>query len=460
MRNFLINSFIITMAIMLICTAIQGAEPDISKSNQRVVIAYEIERTGNFLKEPGNVPIEFLRRLGRVINKNWNSDKDKIEAASIFSEEKTGKPDFLKPIAIEYLHKEQAAATKELLNRYSSEANELLEEIKPDEKCFLIKAVAETATMLEIMKELTKDENFINKMRKETVEKINQQVIPLLESSDYIVCSAILSQKGFEAQFRIRSLESKLANPKINHSISISNYINPDSLMAFAQTHPIESPAEIMADLKKLPNTESVLQMIASAGLDMQNDLIANSARESIFYFNFDPTGESGLPDARFVAPVPDIKKLENNLGKLKNLCMQLGVFVKIIDDKFKAVRLSYFMFPQYAVYAALESGFLVLATSQENLYDEMEFIREVKNGKTIGEKIEPGLQRYWRISFDGFNLQLQKFLQSPLMIDKGIPPIPNLSMLDDLGPLRLLTRLTPEKIDFSVFLPIKPVKD
>jgi hypothetical protein len=88
-----------------------------------------------------------------------------------------------------------------------------------------------------------------------------------------------------------------------------------------------------------------------------------------------------------------------------------------------------------------------------------MEFIKAVKSGKAEGEKIDDNLQRYWRVSFEDFNLQLQKFLQSPLMVSKGVPPITNLTMLDDLNDLKILTRLQPSSLDFSVFLPVKESK-
>jgi hypothetical protein len=454
LRN-LLSVVISILALSSVCFA--GNEA--LDTDESVIMVYQAERKGSFLSEPGNVPIEFLRRVGRALNKTWPIDLANISAASIFEYNKVGKPDFLKPRKLAELNKEQKKTANELLGRYSSDAEELLQEIKPGEKCILMRAAAETEPLVEIFKEISDGKKFPGVIKQDQVYKVKNQLIPLLESSDYIICAAVLSEDGFEARLRIKSLDGKLANPAINHSLTIGKMINPDSLMAFAQTHPIENPAEVMAELMQMPQTESIKNMIASAGMDMEKDLIANGARESILYFNFEPTGEGGIPDVRFIAPIPDVKKLRSNLENLKQLCMQLGIFVKPIEQKFPLVRLSYFLFPQYGVYAGLIDEFLALATSDENLVKEMEFIKAVKSGKAEGEKIDDNLQRYWRVSFEDFNLQLQKFLQSPLMVSKGVPPITNLTMLDDLNDLKILTRLQPSSLDFSVFLPVKESK-
>lgn len=448
----------LSLIFILILTAFNTcyAEKAKMEKSSPIAVVYSAERKGSFLSEPGNVPFEFLRRIGRGLNKVWPLDKKIISAASIFALEKIGTKDFLKPQLFVNLTAEQKKAAQSILDRFSSDADKLLGEIEPEEKCIFLRAAAETAPLKEIFKNFSENSNLTAKLREDQILKIKNQILPMLEASDYIIAAAVLSKNGFKAKVRIKSLDSKLSNPKINHTLSISKYINPDSLMVFAQTHPIEDPAEVMKGLNTIPQTATVLSAIASAGLDMEKDLIANSARESILYLNFDPTGDGGIPDIRFVAPVPDIEKLESILDKLKNLCVKTGIFVNTIEESFKIVRLSFFMFPQYGIYAGLADEFLTLGTSKENLQKEMNFIKQVKAGKMKGEEIIPDLQRYWRISFEEFNFQLQKFLQSPLMLERGIPPISNLTLLDDLAALTILTKLQPDQIDFSVFLPVK----
>lgn len=450
--------FIYSILFALISTICPAEK--VSVQDETVVIAFSAERRGEFLSEPGNVPIEFLRRAGREINKNWPGDKTQLQAASLFSLKKIAEKDFLRPrpfIDLSADKKKEAAA---LLDRYASEAESLLDQIKLDDKCFYMRMVAESEPVISLLNSLIENDHENKRISQDQIEKIKYQLLPVLESSNYLIGAAVLSYKGFEAKFRICSLEKKLADPKISHKLSIAKFVNPDSLMVFAQTHPIEDPAQIMAELQKIPQTATVISMVASAGLDFEKDLLSNGARESILYINLEPDGENSVPDIRFVAPVPDVKKLEGNLDKLKTLCMQTGVFIKNLEGKQAGVRLSHFMFPQYGVFTALFDRFLVLATSEQNLLEEIEFLQKAIEGKIDSETVEEGVQRYWRISFEDFNLQLQKLLQSPLMADKGVPPIPNLNLLDDLGALKVLTRLQPDRIDFSIHLPIKENKE
>lgn len=461
MKTIRLRAATVLFFLLTTLTAFSATEKFLAASDAaKVVIAFSAKRVGNFLSEPGNVPIEFLRRAGREINKTWPVDQSDFLAASLFSTELMNDKTFLRPVSFNSLSTEQKKEAQALLDRYGSETENLLQQIRPDDNCMFLQIVAEAATIAEIFRQAAANEQNPLKLKPEQVEKVNYQLLPILEASDYFIGAVVLSNKGFEGQFRIKSLDGKLASPKTSHALSIGEFINSESLMVFAQTHPIEDPAATLQELKKMPQTIQVLSMIASAGLDFEKDILRNSARESILYLNFEPDKESGMPDIRFVAPVPDIKHLEANLDKLKQLCVQTGIFVNFPEGRHKVVKLSHFMLPQYGIYAGLSGRFLILASSQEKLYDEMDFLKAAAAGKVSEEPVEEGLQRYWRIGFAEFNLQLQKFLQSPLMADKGVPPIPNLRMLDDLDDLTVLTRLKPESIDFSIFLLVKEYKE
>lgn len=454
LRNLRFLPFLFAFCLALTTAAAEKVQ----LGEKPVVMAISAERRGNFLLEPGNVPIEFLRRVGREINKNWPAGKASFQAASIFSLAEIKNKDFLKPRPFIDLSSEQKKDAQALLDRYSSEARNLLEEIKPEKNCFYFYLAAETDAFGEALARLAENDQSAGKLKPAQVSKIKDQLLPVLQASDYIIGAAALSSNGFEARLRICSNEKKLANPKIDHSLSVASFLNPSSLMVFAQTHAIEDPAELMKRMQSIPQTATVVSMVASAGLDFEKDILANSAHESILYLNLEPDEESGVPDIRFVAPVPDMQKLKGNLDKFKTLCMQTGIFIKPGEENF--VRLSHFMFPQYGVFAGLFDRFLILASSQRGLEAERDFLKQASEGKAQREEIDQGLQRYWRISFADFNLQLQKLLQSPLLVDKGIPPVPNLNFLDDLEDLLILTRLKPEYIDFSILLPIKEVKE
>jgi hypothetical protein len=421
-----------------------------------VVLIFQAQRNGDFLSEPGNVPVEFLRRVGRAINNILPIDQSVFKAASVFDPGKLGDNDLLKPVNFNLLSKEQQKEFERLFNRYASDADVLLNDIKPGKESIFVRFAGETRVLANIFEKFLKNEKFAGKLKDRQKFKLEHQIIPFLQTADYITGAMVLSLSGLEFRLRAHSIEGNLANSQNNHQLRIGNFINPESLMAFAQIHPVENPDDIIKQLNTMPQTAALVKTIASAGLDLKKDLISNSARESIFYLNLNPTGENGIPDARFVAPVPDITKLKTNLKKLEKLCSQVGVFVKKFKGKKPTIRLSYFMFPQYGIFAGLQENFLVLATSKENLLEEMEFLAKVKAGKTKGEQIQANLKSYWRIGFEGFNLQLQKFLQSPVMVKQGIPPIPNLTFMEDLKDLKIFTRLSPEKLDFTIILPIK----
>jgi hypothetical protein len=431
---------------------------DVANDND-VLIAFEAERKGNFLSEPGNVPLEFLRRIGRALNKSWPAEDSKILAASVFDPFQIGKPAFLKPRTAIQLSKEQRKTARQLLDRYGSDAIALLENVPDQEKYILVRLVSELAPVAEILEDIADGEYKKTNIKPEQLEQIKSQLLPIVKAADYMIGTAILSNQGFEAKFRLVSKNRQLIKPGIQNTLSITDYINPDALMVFAQTHPIDDSAEIIEKLRTSPQAIAIQNMIASAGMDLEKDLIANHAKESILYVNLEPDMESGIPDIRFVAPIPDIKKFRSNLDNLKKLCTQLGIFVKFPVEDSPIVHLSYFMFPQYGIYAGLKDRFLILSTGLENLSNEIEFLTKVSKNKISSAKIEKGLQKYWLIKFDKFNLQLQKFLQSPLMVDKGVPPIPNLSLLDDLVHFKITQQTDSEKIDISLEIPVKKSK-
>jgi hypothetical protein len=229
--------------------------------------------------------------------------------------------------------------------------------------------------------------------------------------------------------------------------------------MFFCQTHPVDNQAEAFKQLLALPQSATVINMIASAGLDFEKDILANTARESILYINLEPSGDGGIPDVRFVAPVPDIEKLKDNLDKFKTLCQQTGIFTSPLAGEFPMVKLSYFMLPQAAVYVGLSGKFLVIAASQKNLLNELVHIKNVETSAKAEQAMPEKLKRFWRIRTSDFNLQLQKMLQSPLLISQGIPPITNLTFLDDIEDLILKSRATPATIEFSLEIPLRSVK-
>lgn len=454
MFNALTRKLSILIAAAIILSAnLFAAEP--AAIEKPVIMAFQIDRLGGFLAEPGNCPYEALRRFGRAINKDWPAKSASLTAASIFDATAIATPEFLKPMPADMLSSDQRHTADELISGYSDNFARLIEDCRPASESIVIKMVCESKALKDVLKKVVAQPEAAKRLKPDQKFRIENQLLPLLDASDYVVGATVISINGFFARFNIVSNEGRLVNNQIEHNLTIGDFINDNSLMFFAQTHPIENTAETMENIKAVPQSGTILQMVASAGLDFEKDLLSNSARESILYVNLDPTGDGGLPDVRFAAPVPHIEQLRQNLTKLKNLCMQTGIFTQIIEDKFSLVKLSYFMFPQVAVYAGLAENFLVLATGKNNLVDEISHILNVKAGKIKGAKIVKDLKRFWKIRFSTFNAQLQKFLQSPLLRDRGIPPVSNLKFLEDFSDLEILTKSSPEVIEFKVDLPI-----
>ncbi|EKD83896.1 MAG: hypothetical protein ACD_39C00384G0001 [uncultured bacterium] len=122
-------------------------------------------------------------------------------------------------------------------------------------------------------------------------------------------------------------------------------------------------------------------------------------------------------------------------------------------------VKLSYFMLPQAAIYAGLCGRFLVIASSQGNLGKELAHIKEVESGTKDVKPFPEKLKRFWKIRTSDFNLQLQKLLQSPILASQGLPPITNLTFLEDIEHFVLKSHATPAAIEFALEIPLKAAK-
>lgn len=424
------------------------------KNEMPVVIAFQVDRLGGFLAEPGNIPVEALRRFGRALNKEWPASNDNLIAASVFDISKFSSNDFLRPVEAGQLSSAQRNKAKTLLSQFDDRLGTIVKDCQPASQAIVVKAVFDSKLLRDHFVSLLNSNN--SKLESQQKYKIETQLLPILEASDILLGAMVISEHGAYGRFNIISPEGRLSNPKIVHNISIIDFINDEPLMFFCQTHPIENAKETLAQIMAIPQSATVVQMVASAGLDFEKDILANSARESILYANLQPTGDGGLPDIRFVAPVPEVTKLIANLPKFKTLCMQTGIFVNsVTDGNLSLAKLSYFMFPNLAIYVGLVDNFLVIATSQKNLVDEFNHINSVKQGKKVARTMPPNLKRFWRIRSSDFNQQLQKFLQSPLLSDKGIPPVSNLRFMENLGNLEIFSTSTPELIEFIFNLPV-----
>ncbi len=457
-KSNLLNCF----GIFLLFIFVTGpAYSDKNKPSAPVILAYQIERTGDFLLEPGNNPIEILRRFARLINQNWPTGKKILTAASLLDFSTIGKQDFLKPVFATQLSKQQQEKTNLLIKSNSEDLDKILAECFPAKEGLTLKVAFDVETIAQKLRELTAAKKAPGKLSEQQLTNIKDQFLPLINRAEQILLAGSISMNGIFVRAIIKSKNGGLYDEKTKHDLSVSNIANHRHLMLFAQTFPIEDPDNALKKLHSMPQTASVLQMVASAGLDFKKDILANAARESILYVNLEPKGIHGWPDIRFVAPVPDAERLRDNLPKFKTLCNQTGIFARPGEENgIPLVELSYFMFPDKPVYAGLLNNYLIIATSKDAIGDEGTFIAKAMDKGAASKKELNGFKRYWRVKTDNLNFQLQRFLQSPLLRDKGIPPISNLTLFDDLGDLEVYSTSEPEQIGFYLDLPIKKIKD
>ncbi len=444
--------------IILLFSSIQFAY---SEELLQPVYGLKLEKSNSFLEEPGNVPIQFLRRVGRVINKYWTTKDTTLIWGNFSTAEVATDSNFLSPR--KDLTNNQKEAVAKLMQSHLAQIKELFPENLPTGHIKL-SGVCSGKNLLVSLEKLLKLQETNPTLKPAQIEKMKTQILPFLGISDFILFGGLLSNEGFSFRINVKLNESSIASelkPLLSsQDLNFKNIINPNHIFTFCQTHPYIHSKNFYQDLEEIPQTKIVESFLASAGLDLQRDILVHAADQSIIYLDFEPSGDNSLPDLRIVAPIKFPKRFIGILDKLKQLCLQLGVYVKTFTEPFPMVKLSYFILPQYAAYAGIMNDHLVIATSKDNLADELNFLKNSDSAKNLSLEIPKGVQRYWRITFKDFNYQLQRLLQSPLLRDKGVPPITNLTVLKDLVDLTVLVRTSSKEIQVELNLPIKEAKN
>ena len=428
----------------------------LSAGEKELCIVTSITDSSKIISNPGNCPIEFLRRLGRAIAKSWTEKKTSIKTAALMFNEYIGRPDFFKFFVDEKLSEKQINSLNKLIDTHSDKFKEMMTEFNSAPEAITFKMIVNTAEIQKNLKELINTaDNKLPAFAANEKEKIKENFLPVIEAFSDAYSLVSISEKGIFGRFNADSEKGNLQNFISINNLTIQDIIDDEPMILLAQTHSIQEPEIVMKKLESIPNTKVVKQMIASAGLDFEKDLISNYATESVFYINLTPTGEKMLPDVRWVAKIPNSQNLKSILPKLKNLCMQTGIFVTAIDTQTKdadLVRLNHFMLGENGVYAAVIDNFCVLSSTQEGAEKAL---NQLKNPSKKGnyESIKE-CNLYFRLRTSDLNIQLQQFLQSPLLRDKGIPPITNLTFLNDMNDVIVKSQMTNNKVKISLDVP------
>ena len=472
MKKIKCISFLFALFLSIPCFAQETISEQeievISKDSLRTICgATIIEDSSKIIINPGNCPIEILRRFGRVLSKHWPEGKKELKSATILINENFGTPNFVKSISWNNLPKKQQENFDQLLDSHSESLKKLLTEFNSASEAITVKIAMNLPQIKNILNSIINNSNNNDSNKNSVVEKekakVEDTLLPVLEAINDGCGVFSISENGIFGRANIVSNEAKLKEFIPIKNLTIDEYIDYEPLIILAQTHGVEDPEKVMKHLESIPNMPVIKQMVASAGIDFEKDLIGNYARESILYVNLTPTGEMLIPDVRWVVLVPDMPKLVSILPKLRNLCMQTGIFVNsIVDDSLKnteLVKLSHFMLKNYGVFASLVDNFCVLSSTKEGA---IAAITHLKNNKKSGKVPDfANCNMYFRIKTADLNLQLQQFLQSPLIRDKGIPPITNLTFLNDMNNITARTIMTDNKLEVILDIPfIKNLKN
>ena len=425
-------------------------------SKRPICITTTFEDSSKIIKNPGNCPVEILRRIGRAIAKNWPDGKIPSKTGSIMFNEFVGTQNFIKAFPEDKLSETQQKACNDLMVRYTNKFSELISDFSPASEAITIKVALDIPEIQKNFKNLIETEDKKQTpVSEQEISKIKNSILPVVEAFKDCCGVFSLSENGIFVRADTEIETDKIKEILPQRNLTIGNYIDEEPLIILAQTHGIEDSESAMQKLDNLPNMSVIKQMIASAGIDFKKDIIENYASESVLYVNLTPTGEKLIPDIRWITLVPTIERLRAILPKLQNLCMQLGVFVATEEDsnsKISLVKLNYFMFKDYSLYAAIQDNFCIFASTKEGAFSTINQLKNVSKANTNNKLNECNL--YFRVRTSDLNTQLQQFLQSPLIRDKGIPPVTNLTFLNDMNNITVFAKLIDNKLKFTVDIP------
>lgn len=423
-----------------------------------VAIAYHIERTNGFLVEPGNNPYEILRRLGREINKSYPVEAKETYGASLLELDKLGGKEFLKPMAEDKLSSTQIEEAKKILANLEEEFSKFAP-ISNDEGAIKLKVAFNTKELLTKLENAKKNPS--KTLSKQQLRQINDNFIPFMEISDYFIGILSISNDGIYFDSKVVSKDGKL--PFKKNGLTIGKYFNNSALITLAQNRGIQDVDDLYENISGLPQLSFFKSALESAEIDLKKDVLGNLSTESLMSINLSPTGEGGLPDFRFVSPLPKIKEVKALLPKIKQLCIQTGFLNQYFEKPYDFVRTSFTMIPQFAIYSGFLDDLLIITTGEKLFIEEASRLEKVKkaskSNKANSSASVEEYDRYFRVNFEDFNMQLQQLLQSPLLLNKGIPPIPNLKFFDHMTELVGHFQLSASEGLIKIKMPLKKLK-
>ncbi len=445
------------LTLMVLASGIRMVQ---AAGEESALFVLSVTRVGEFLVKPDQEKLEFFRRAGRALATQAGLfEGDQLQMAgfqgpsfnlnNLFQDRKFAR-DWTAPqkAAVEALFR-QAGSTLEALNKGLPAVQQGL----------VFRGVFDPKGLVEPLTAVVNKGEVPEGMPASQMHKIRTRMLPVLQVADLIAFVGVLTREGLQIRAEMKGgpmyrqgIEEAGGLPE---PLALGKYLPNDALMTFSQVHMGQSPAQLMQNLREFPQTRTVESFLASAGLDLEKDILSNPGKETHIIINLSPRGEGGLPDVHGYARVKDPAKLLAIAPNLKQLAMSLGIFVTPVTEDPPSIRLSYFMAPQFGVQVAMRGDMLLFASGREPMVEMIRRMDAVDAGREPPFLMPPGVHRYWRIALGLLNEQLQRFLQGPLLSGKGIPPIPNLDVAGELGVLELVTQIFPDRVSIAVGLPV-----
>jgi len=420
-----------------------------------------ITRFGSFLNSPEKEQLELFRRLSRMLVPFFETYlKNAYDIAGFTPLGPEKQFEGLKPVPAAAWTQSQQAAVEKLRSRESELLRTVMNAVPfPDSGLHLV-ALLDPKTIIGRAEAMIAEPEFQSRLKPRQLANIRNRILPMLQMADAIAVAARLTPAGLNFELHLRAgknyADLVADNGVFPAPLRCGAYLEPGALLTFAQVHPPASTTATMQMLQSIPQTKIVETYLASAGLEFERDILSNPGVESFAQLDLLPTGEGGLPEFRAAVRVKDPTRLLSLVPNFKQLAMSVGVMATPNLEPRPTVKLSYFLLPALTVHVSMLGDLLLFATSRDSLLRLADRIEQVTAGKLPGFTGVPAdAHRFWNIRFGLLNEQLQKFLQSPLLQGRGIPPFTNINVTNELGDLQMVTRIKPDGMTIRLDLPI-----
>jgi hypothetical protein len=435
------------------CVPIFAQTPNPSPTDG-VQYLVNIALTGSFLEQPEKEGSELLRRIGRqLLAHRAGFLEGKLSLAGFPGTASPPSNPFAAPMQADVWTPEQKALCERKKKEIEGEAAKLEKELPTPDTGLAFSGVVDP-NRISFPQPPATEPGKTGPSRSRALDKLRflQEFVSCLTFRGTLDKTAFNLRVDIIGGPRFPEVREQLSG--LSGTGDLSRFLDPTALFNFYQVQKSPDIAEALADLRQVPQTAIVEGYLASAGLSFERDILPLSAEELAVIGNLEPSGEGGLPDLRLLGVVKDPAKLISIAPALKQLAVSLGVFIEISHDPIFSAKVKYFLLPQVSLHVSLVENILILTTGKPQLVETAKRISGIKHQGHPPTTIPPGLQRYWKIRFHDFNEQLQKLLQSPVLADKGIPPITNLTVLQELGDLLVTSKTQEDRVVISVSLP------